>query len=329
MNQKRALGQFYTTNRDVILTGLTAPKNVPIIEPFCGRGDLVKNLPNSNLELYDIDPKYPNTIRQDVLKHPPIYKDKFILTNPPYLLRNKNKNKEIYDMYGEDDLYSCFIRSFINSAPLGGILIIPINFICQYGLKIRSDFFSTFAIVRINVFEYKVFPDTTTAVLSLKFKRHPRKIVSQHIKVFLYSKEGQEPTFRKISFTKTQNFSIGFELFKPIESAIKVGRMVQDKPLNGFPTNVRVCCLDTTNKRIEAYYSTEHYVGKESARTECQIVLSIKLTKEQELRLIKRVNELIESARERYLSLFLPTYREGSRKRLPFDLLYNVIKACL
>ena len=75
-----------------------------IVEPFVGKGDLIKfveenyNISNYSFELYDIDPKIKNTIERDSIKNPPNYNNKFILTNPPYLARNKSKDKELFDL---------------------------------------------------------------------------------------------------------------------------------------------------------------------------------------------------------------------------------------
>ena len=93
---KKQLGQFYTTNYEYILSNMKIPNNVKtIIEPFVGNGDLLKFIKKTNykLEIYDIDPKITDTIKRDTLTNPPDYTDKFILTNPPYLARNKNKKK--------------------------------------------------------------------------------------------------------------------------------------------------------------------------------------------------------------------------------------------
>ena len=37
--------------------------------------------------------------------NPPSYQDKYVVTNPPYLARNKSDNKQIYDLYQQNDLY--------------------------------------------------------------------------------------------------------------------------------------------------------------------------------------------------------------------------------
>lgn len=69
------------------------PKNIKkIIEPFVGNGDLLNFIQNKNLYeiiCFDIDPKNTKTIKKDTIKNPPNYNKSFILTNPPYLARNK------------------------------------------------------------------------------------------------------------------------------------------------------------------------------------------------------------------------------------------------
>jgi tRNA1(Val) A37 N6-methylase TrmN6 len=92
---KKNLGQFYTTNYEYILQDMIIDNNITnIIEPFCGNGDLLNfiNKDKYILETYDIEPKKNYIIKRNTLLNPPEYKNKFILTNPPYLARNKSKN---------------------------------------------------------------------------------------------------------------------------------------------------------------------------------------------------------------------------------------------
>ena len=78
--------------------------------------------------MYDIDPKI-NAITQNTLLNPPDYKDKYVITNPPFLAKNKNKDKTIYEIYDVGDLYKAAIKSFIIGDVIGGILIVPLNFL--------------------------------------------------------------------------------------------------------------------------------------------------------------------------------------------------------
>jgi tRNA1(Val) A37 N6-methylase TrmN6 len=126
---KKTLGQFYTTNYEYILQGMFIPQNIhTIVEPFTGNGDLLKFIHKNedihkkyNIECYDIESKKDFIIQQDTLHNPPNYKDKYIITNPPYLAKNKSKNKTLYDKYNVNDLYKCFIKNIIENTCLGGI----------------------------------------------------------------------------------------------------------------------------------------------------------------------------------------------------------------
>jgi hypothetical protein len=110
------------------------PKNINIIiEPFAGQCDLIKFLDGEKytIECYDIDVKKTMVIYRDTLNNPPTYKNKFVLTNPPYLARNKSEKKEIFDKYNQNDLYKCFLIELTTNKCLGGIIIVPLNFWCS------------------------------------------------------------------------------------------------------------------------------------------------------------------------------------------------------
>ena len=154
MNSKSKLGQFYTTNSDYILQGMKVPDGVDVIEPFCGQGDLVKWV-GGEVEKYDIDPKI-DAITQDTLLNPPNYKDKYVVTNPPYLARNKSPDKVLYDKYDMNDLYKISIRTIIDGDVVGGILIVPVNFISEDSSKLREYFFSKYKITRFTTYKFTI-----------------------------------------------------------------------------------------------------------------------------------------------------------------------------
>ena len=136
VKSKQKLGQFYTTNYEYILQNLNIPSSITnIIEPFAGNGDLLNFINKKNnkyfIESYDIEPKNTNIIQRDTILNPPDYNNKFIITNPPYLARNKSDNKIIFDKYQQNDLYKCFLIELIQNKCLGGIIIIPLNFWCS------------------------------------------------------------------------------------------------------------------------------------------------------------------------------------------------------
>ena len=173
---KQQLGQFMTTNFNYILQNMKIPDNIEvIIEPFCGNGDLLNFIDINKyiIECYDIEPKKDFIIQQNTMKNPPNYNGKFLLTNPPYLARNKCNQKELFDKYDVNDLYKCHIKEIIINNPNGGILIIPLNFwssIRKNDIELRKDFLEKFNIIQLNIFEEQVFNDTTYTICSFQFE---------------------------------------------------------------------------------------------------------------------------------------------------------------
>ena len=166
---KKTLGQFYTTNNEYILQNIKIPNDIRnIIEPFAGNGDLVdfiekdakqKNI-KYNIECYDIEPKKDYIIKRDTINEPPNYNNKYIVTNPPYLARNKSKDKLLFDKYDVNDLYKCVIKDILTNICLGGIFIIPLNFwssIRLADIKLRKTFLEKYNVILLNIFEERKF----------------------------------------------------------------------------------------------------------------------------------------------------------------------------
>jgi hypothetical protein len=83
---KKAFGQFYTTNNEYILQNMKIPDDIiDIIEPFAGNGDLVNFIKNTenlknikyNIDCYDIEPKKDYIIKRDTINEPPDYNNKY------------------------------------------------------------------------------------------------------------------------------------------------------------------------------------------------------------------------------------------------------------
>lgn len=331
---KSQLGQFYTKNYEYILLNMEIPKNTrTIIEPFVGNGDLLNFIENKNeykIELYDIDPKCPGAIKRDTLKYPPNYLNKFVLTNPPYLARNKNKNKELYEKYKCNDLYKCFIISIIENVCDGGIIIIPVNFISSIrktDIDLRKQFLQKYTIKIINIFEEKVFSDTSYAVCSIYFvKKHNNE--TNKIKMYIYPSKKE----MNISLTSENNYTIGGEIYTlPQDSTYRVQRATKDTKQN--ITNILLKCIDDNiNSKLgfKIVSDEERFIDKTeklSARSYATLVINKTLTLEQQEALVVKMNNYIKEKREEYNSLFLTNYRESNsiaRKRISFDLAFRI-----
>lgn len=296
-----------------------------IIEPFSGRRDLVKNLKNKNIEEYDINPKFDNITKQDTLLNPPNYTNKFIITNPPYLARNKSKDKTLFDKYKVNDLYKCFIKSIINDAPIGGIIIIPLNFFCSIrkeDINLRKEFLNKFQIERLNIFEEQVFEDTSYSVCSFKFMIGKSK---NKIKIIIHPSKKK----LKCSLSNKNNYLIGGHIYN-LSGKYKISRLTRDTK-NMHKSNLLIKCIDDKEK-INLSYSNNIVVDNTpnlSNRTYATLCFNIELTELQQKNLVIKFNNFLNEYRNKYNSLFLCNYRENRRKRISFDLVYNIVNYLL
>jgi hypothetical protein len=340
-------GQFYTTNANYILEnglGLTINNNENVIEPFAGQGDLIRWLRdkmnyNGKIEAYDIEPKIDEIEIRDTLKYPPDYNDKWIITNPPYLARNKNEDKDIYNLYKTNDLYKCFINSFINSNYKGGIIIIPAGFLLsprEIDIKCRNEFMENNRIVKIRYFEEKVFNDTNITIIAISFIKSNEKLIEQIIDwEFMPLME-----IKRYKIEKKYNWIIGGEIYNlPINNKIKIRRYIEGYNLkeNEQLLNITLNALDSgkMNNRIRLDYKEDYiYKGKLTSRTYATIIISgyKRIENNEQKELCDKFNKFLENKRNEINSLFLPQYRETkdyARKRIPFELAYRIINHLL
>lgn len=342
--EKVSLGQFYTTNYLYILEEIAIPNEhlYPyIIEPFAGEGDLLNFLGDENershkyrIECFDLSPKKDYIQKRDTLKDPPIYRNKYVLTNPPYLARNKNKDKELYDKYNTNDLYKCFIEQLINDPPLGGILIIPTNFWCSIriaDINLRRKFLELFKITVLKIFNEPVFNDTKYAVCCFEFQQKTDDI--NRVIAFIYSDHKKIATVDSV-LNEENDYTFGGNLYKlPIDKNIKIDRLTRKNQDNIFITNINVKCIDDgMHSQLGLSYINDHnerYIDDTSnlsARSYATLIVKPFLTIESQTKLVNLFNHFLDEQRNKYGSLFLSNYRDGTgRKRISFRLVYDIV----
>jgi len=326
---KQKLGQFYTTNYKYILSNLVIPQNITkIIEPFCGNGDLLNFIDKNKyvLECYDIEPKYKYIIKKDTIKEPPNYKNAFIITNPPYLSRNKSDNKEMFDKNDVNDLYKCHIKDLLTNNPIGGILIIPLNFFCSIrimDIELRQKFLNIYVIKQLNIFEEKVFDDTSYTVCSFQYEYKPNS--NQSIPITIY------PSKKNLHFllNEDNNYTIGGEIYNIDDNNdYKITRLIEGDMAN---TNLLLKAIDDNeNSKINLTYVSNDkiYYGKISSRTYATLTITPKIDDDIQKKIANDFNIYLNEKREKYNSLFLTNYRESkkiARKRISFDLVYKIV----
>jgi len=343
MSNKKQLGQFFTTNYEYILQNFTIPEGiVNIIEPFAGNGDLLdfidKQAGQYTIECFDIEPKKDFIIQRDTLLDPPNYQYKYVITNPPYIARNKSKSKEIYDKYDENDLYKCFIKILIQNVCMGGILIVPLNFWCSIrksDVELRERFLTKYSIVGINIFEEQVFDDTSCTICSFQFERKSHLSDVSAIKCIIYPSSKQIT----IQLDSTNNYTIGGEIYNLKQNPnYKIERATKNNQTSEFITNILVKCIDDNANSMINMSMVENdkrcidMSPKLSARSYATLVIEPAITLEQQKKLVSQFNEFLRTKREEYHSLFLSNYRESNtiaRKRISFSLVFEIVNYLL
>jgi Eco57I restriction-modification methylase len=335
VSTKKMLGQFMTTNYDHILKNMVIPKDtLTIIEPFCGRGDLLKFLGDDHsytLECYDIQPQHELAIERDTIMDPPMYSGKFVLTNPPYLARNKAQNKAPFDLYKTNDLYKCFIMSIIKDRCDGGIVIIPLNFLSSIrkgDIQLRKQFMEQYTITQINIFEEQVFDDTTYTTCAIQFKLNESDS-AQLISIDIYPSNTHIDT----SLTEENHFMLGGHIYNlPTNENYTISRLTRVNK-DEVHTNILAKCIDDNSDNqiglsiaeIDQLYCDN--TDKLSSRTYATLVISPPISIEKQTKLVDRFNAYLQSERQKYNSLFLCNYRESkdiARKRISFGLVYSI-----
>jgi hypothetical protein len=130
-----------------------------------------------------------------------------------------------------------------------------------------------------------------------------------------------------------QGWRVGGEIYKITEpSGIRVRRHVVGLALDPGEqqTFITLRALDTgtIEGRIGLEYKEGYiYPGIHSARTHATLRIKgfRELTQEDQKQVVRQFNEWIEEKREQWKSLFLPHYREYNRKRMPFELAYQIV----
>jgi len=362
---KAQLGQFFTTNSEYILQGLEEfVKNKEITDPFAGNQNLfnwAKKNKCKKITGFDCDKNYidgKNVSLNDSINNPKKYR--FVLTNPPYLHKNKadkeTKNKFFSGIHSSfEDLYQVSIFSILNSDE--GILIVPLNFLCaENSKKIRNLFFEKFKIIRLNVFFQQVFEDTTYNVISFYYKKKNDFEDRNKISATIF------PEKEKINFIIEKKFGwqLGGNFINQVKNAknyLEISRLTEDslksgnyeakmafqniKEIKNYNINENIKnllernilllrAIDSKNgKKIQLEdirkYDILGLVGKKTSRNMAHIIFGREIPIGEQEKLMQKFNQELNRNREKYFSFFLTNFRDNGRKRISFDFTYKFL----
>lgn len=362
---KKQLGQFFTTNSDYILQGFEKfVENKKITDPFAGNQDLFIWAKKNNCKKiigFDCDKNYVDNKKvyyNDSINAPKKYK--FILTNPPYLHKNKADKKTKDKFFSGarsffEDLYQVSIFSILDSEQ--GILIVPLNFFCAENSKrIRNLFFEKFEIVKLNIFSQQVFEDTTYNVIAFYYKKKKNFSDKNKISAIIF------PEKEKINFIIEKKFGwqIGGDFLNKIriaKNSLKVFRLTKDflkfgnyearMALQNIKETKNFCihkntknvleknilflrAIDSKNgKKIQIEdirkYNILGLVGKNTSRNMAHLIFGEEVPIKEQQEMMAEFNQELNQNRKKYFSFFLTNFRDNGRKRISFDFVYKFL----
>jgi hypothetical protein len=182
----------------------------------------------------------------------------------------------MFDKNDVNDLYKCHIKDLLTNNPIGGIIIIPLNFFCSIrnmDIELRKKFLNTYIIRQLNIFEEQVFDDTTYTICSFQYEYKPNS--NQSIPITLY------PSKKKLSFllSDENNYTIGGEIYNIEDNPdYKITRLLEKETPN---TNLVLKAIDDNENskiKLECVSDDKIYYGKISARTYATLTITPKIS---------------------------------------------------
>lgn len=318
--------QHYSTNAE-LLHNIDAQvfQHDRVIEPFVGNYDLLNLVGVKAWKCYDIVPKpfmnfeCKDTLLHDVFSEHAHTNSIAVITNPPYLVKNKMKSKTYKQLMTKDvhDLYQIFIKQIINHPVKQGFIILPVNFVIgKESQQLREEFRQIYVMKVLNIFEKQMFEHTTQSVVSIWFTRRSDKCqVSNQPITTLFTQSAIiniNPSLLDESIK--QHFNIhGPAIFKHYTSNTSCH---QTKELDHRLTHIRINLIDPNMKAV---YDECPKVNKLSDRSYMNVCVDDVWNNEYDMKLIQSFNHHLQTYRDQTYSLFLSSYREFSRKRLSFE----------
>ena len=232
------------------------PKGCIVIEPFVGDGEVLKWIGTDNIVIpYDSDPKFPKVIRRNALVEKPKYYGTYVITRPPQLRKDDSPDKTIFEQFGTDNLYKCFIKCLIAEQPTGGIIVLPLRFLSgtrDSEIKRRQELFNIFKPLRFNVFTY------TTVVINFAKRPYSEPFISDIWN--FYFQHNTEPYSVLVSKTINKLQSRPYE--KPKKSIDCT--YIKAAPKGYYKTNLDIQVLDTPTRKMGLYYFEDKDLNEEA-----------------------------------------------------------------
>lgn len=318
-NTQQRFGQYHTTNADKILEGYeSVVRGKEVIDPFAGGHDLLNWAMKhgaSKKHAYDLLPKDDETIQNDSLRNPPDYSNKILISNPPYLSRNKCKDeKDVFDQWNQTDYYKCHLASLADHQCQEALIIIPSNFFSESRDSARRMLFENFYIISAKYWTEPAFENTDHSICVIHVKKGNKNI--QNFEMLLMP----DNEVISVSLEKSYNYLHGKDFFDYINNADK-DFLVQKTDKGMLPPNTKIVVGLLDNGKWQSGLSINNtgkdiYCNPKSFTTYQVTLPQYDLTYEQQVSIVEMFNQKMDCYRKKYHILFLANYMGPKQKIL-------------
>jgi hypothetical protein len=219
----------------------------------------------------------------------------------------------------------------LNDPCAGGMLIVPLNFFCSFrkkDLNLRKKFLEVYDILLINIFEEPVFSDTRYTVCSFMFKK------KNFLEILTTCNLYPSKFFFSVFLSSKNYYSFSGNILNlPKSSTFSIERLNKSNFTSECATNILVQCIDNNNKINASIVANDLvYIDNTknmSARSYLSLLIKPKISFSLQKTLVLLFNNFLTEKRNFFFSLFLSQYRELDRKRISFNLVYNIFSYLL
>lgn len=324
---KQALGQYFTTNADTILSGWeSVVKGKRIIDPFSGGGDLLnwaKKHGAVSTQGYDLAPQDKVTEQRDSLLNPPDFEDCVLITNPPYLAANKCKgDKTVFTQWDASDYYKCHLAS-ISGCP-EAIEILPANFLCESRSAARDRLFKTHHIVSAKIWTTPVFEDTTSCICALHLKLGQKPVQKFPLEIYPTN------TVVDVELHEKHGWLWGDEFFEYIDVK-PIAMLKTDQGMSPPNTKIVVSLLDkgAWPVGLSINMGDPLYCPLTTFTTYQLTIPDYDLALDKQQQVVELFNQKLVHFRNQYNDLFLANYMGPGQKILSRDYVHRLITRCM
>ena len=329
-SHKQELGQYFTTNSDYILSGFEdVVRGKVVIDPFAGEKDLLKwgEINGSVGSVgYDLEPQSDDIIQNDSIANSPSYAGMVLVSNPPFLSKNKFKgDKSVFEQWGQNDLYKCHLASLAKDCD-EALMILPSNFLCESSAKARSKLFETHYIVKAKYWNTPVFEDATTGITVIHVKRGKKP----YQKFDIY--HGSDNFTFEAVLESQYSYLHGKDFFDTINKASGTLKVVKtDKGMPKPNTNIVVGLLDNGKWQSGLSYNEGDpiYCAPKSFTTYQLTLPDVHLSEEQQRLIVTRFNSILRQNRDKYHDMFLSNYMGPKQKILSRSFINRLLEITL